>query len=69
MYIELFERCPESRCQRQSGRASEAYYALYDVINSMSHVERRELVHGLSVIGYDKLLPNLTYDYDKQVWI
>lgn len=55
MYVELLDKVPSVE--------------LSDVVDTLSHDERRELRSGLEAIGCRKLLANLFYDYEAQVWV
>ena len=40
-----------------------------DAVDTLTHAERIELRTALEAMGYQKLVKNLYYDYDKQCWI
>lgn len=46
-----------------------AFAGITSQIEVLSHDERRKLRQELQALGCTKLLQNLFFDYDKQVWI
>lgn len=69
MYLELFAKALAADEQALTvGDKHRAWCGLSDVIDSMSHTERRELREKLEKQGHP-LMRNLAYDYALRVWI
>lgn len=45
------------------------FHVLSDLIDKLSHEERRKLRDQLEEMGCTKLIRNLYFDYELQVWI
>lgn len=58
-YVQSINKCESSK----------EFKNLVDIINKMPHGERIKLRNELEVMGEQRILRNLIYDYEKQTWI
>lgn len=68
-YIELIDQCTFVETENSEPYYSKEYYQLSDRIDVLNHAQRIDLRCELVKRGVQKLMPNLTYDYDRQEWI
>ncbi len=57
----------EQYARTERGKAL-AYSDLSQALDALSRQDRINLREALIAYGYDKLMRNLSYDYDKQEW-
>lgn len=69
MYRELLERAESGSHGVDPHFQAVAFAELEDAIDSMSWDERLDLRDALEAAGEDRILRNLSYDYQRQAWI
>lgn len=68
-YIRLINQAMSEGWNEEQGKFAPSFYEASDAIDLMSHADRINLRVELANLGENRILHNLSYDYQNQCWI